>query len=104
MAIGLALDSWYSARAGHLAPAALEEILRTLDALGLRLWDPALELRTADGRRAVLEGLNEFREHLGGELTVTLLAAIGRGFEVHQLNEAWIDAGCAWLAARDPRR
>jgi 3-dehydroquinate synthase len=30
--------------------------------------------------------LEEFREHLGGELTITLLKAIGRGFEVHEMN------------------
>jgi 3-dehydroquinate synthase len=30
--------------------------------------------------------LQEFREHLGGELTITLLKEIGHGFEVHALN------------------
>ncbi|MBI4327522.1 MAG: 3-dehydroquinate synthase, partial [Chloroflexi bacterium] len=30
--------------------------------------------------------LEEFREHLGGELTITLLKAIGHGFEVHEMN------------------
>jgi 3-dehydroquinate synthase len=35
----------------------------------------------------VLDGLAEFREHLGGELTVTLLAGIGRGVEVHEMRE-----------------
>jgi hypothetical protein len=34
-----------------------------------------------------MDGLGEFREHLGGELTVTLLREIGRGFEVHELHE-----------------
>lgn len=44
----------------------------------------------ADGRPAVLAGLDEFREHLGGRLTVMLLAGIGSGFEVHHLDEAVI--------------
>jgi 3-dehydroquinate synthase len=35
----------------------------------------------------VLDGLTEFREHLGGELTVTLLADVGRGVEVHEMQE-----------------
>ena len=41
-----------------------------------------------DSARAliVLEGLEEFREHLGGELAITLLKAIGKGFEVHEVN------------------
>ena len=34
----------------------------------------------------VLNGLEEFREHLGGELTITLLQGIGRGVEVHEVN------------------
>ena len=31
----------------------------------------------------ILRGIEEFREHLGGELTITLLRDIGRGEEVH---------------------
>ena len=34
-----------------------------------------------------MRGLAEFREHLGGDLTITLLAAIGRGIEVHAIDE-----------------
>jgi len=34
--------------------------------------------------------LDEFREHLGGELTVTLLKEIGRGMEVNEINHAKI--------------
>jgi 3-dehydroquinate synthase len=52
--------------------------------------DPALEEETAEGDLRVLAGLAEFREHLGGELTVTLLQAIGEGFEVHRMDEALI--------------
>jgi 3-dehydroquinate synthase len=40
------------------------------------------------GDLMVLKGLEEFREHLGGPLTVTLLRAIGKGFEVHEMNDA----------------
>ena len=34
----------------------------------------------------VINGLEEFREHLGGELTITLLRELGQGFEVHEMN------------------
>ena len=30
------------------------------------------------------------REHLGGELTITLLKEIGRGVEVHEMNQSKI--------------
>lgn len=86
VAIGMALDTLYSAVAG-LSPAAIvEPVLALLARLGFVLWDQALETDGAPGARPpILDGLAEFREHLGGELTVTLLAGIGRGVEVHEM-------------------
>ena len=55
--------------------------------IGFSLYHPALEEQSR-GRAVVLDGLDEFREHLGGELTLTLLRGIGSGIEVHQVNEA----------------
>jgi 3-dehydroquinate synthase len=49
------------------------------------LFDPELKSVSASGELGVLEGLEEFREHLGGELTITLLSDIGRGLEVHSM-------------------
>ena len=77
----------YSRAAGLLPDAAAERVLRLLARIGLPRWDEALDLRDPAGRPVVLDGLAEFREHLGGELTVTLLAAIGRGIEVHEMRE-----------------
>jgi 3-dehydroquinate synthase len=45
--------------------------------------------------------LREFREHLGGELTVTLLEDVGRGIEVHAMEEAWVLESIDWLKRRD---
>jgi 3-dehydroquinate synthase len=86
VAIGIALDVVYSRRAGFLDAASAERALRLLEELGFELF--ADELLHADSARAliVLEGLEEFREHLGGELAITLLKAIGKGFEVHEMN------------------
>ena len=33
------------------------------------------------------KGLDEFREHLGGELTITLIQGIGEGIEVHAMDK-----------------
>jgi 3-dehydroquinate synthase len=103
VAIGVALDTVYSVRTGLLAPAALEPILTLLERLGLRLWDDALDLGPAK-RPTVLDGLEEFREHLGGELTVTLLREIGRGVEVHEMREDAILNALAELRLRDAGR
>jgi len=68
-----------------------------LTSLGFRLWDEALELTDARGTPRVLAGLEEFREHLGGELTVTQLCGIGRSVDVNQMDERHVLSALAWL-------
>jgi 3-dehydroquinate synthase len=100
VAIGMALDTRYSVLTGLLPEPDCERVCTLLEHLGFRLWHPALRSRTTDGRVAVLEGLREFREHLGGELTITLLAGLGRGIEVHEMDELLIERAIGWLEAR----
>jgi 3-dehydroquinate synthase len=100
VAIGIALDARYSVLAGLLAEGEDRRICALLEHLGFRLWHPALEARGADGNLAVLDGLREFREHLGGDLTVTLLQDIGSGIEVHAIDEARMLAAINWLKER----
>lgn len=87
VAIGLALDTLYSARSGLLKFSIAEQILQVLGGLKLAIYHPALDWQDDTDRRRVLDGLDEFREHLGGELTVLLLADVGSGVDVHQLDE-----------------
>jgi 3-dehydroquinate synthase len=100
VAIGMALDSRYSVLAGLLPAEEEQRICFLLEHLGLKLWHPALEMIGGDGRLKVLEGLQDFREHLGGELTVTLLSDIGKGVEVHEIREDLVIASIDWLKAR----
>jgi 3-dehydroquinate synthase len=104
VAIGVALDSRYSVLAGMLEAGAEERILTLLEHLGFRLWHPALEAKGEGGDLQVMDGLREFREHLGGELTVTLLAGLGRGVEVHVIDDALMRDAIAWLKERDRAR
>ena len=101
VAIGMALDSRYSVLAGLLPAGEEERICFLLEHLGFRLWHSALENRTVDGRHAVIAGLEDFREHLGGELTVTLLSEIGLGVEVHEMDQARVLEAIAWLKDRE---
>lgn len=84
--IGIALDSVYARRMGFLKNDECDRILNLLEKLGFQLF--ANELFNADskGDLVLLKGLEEFREHLGGRLTITLLEGIGRGFEIHEMN------------------
>lgn len=100
VAIGIALDTLYSSRAGLCDPALAEEVIAMLERIGLPVFDPALDAATGAGRPVVLDGLAEFREHLGGELTLTLLAAAGRGVEVHEVDEARMIECIGALSAR----
>jgi 3-dehydroquinate synthase len=100
VAIGIALDTRYSVLAGFLQAGLDERVAALLELLGFDLWHPVLEARSSDGSDPLLKGLSEFREHLGGELTITLLENIGRGVEVHEMDENWVRDAVGWLKAR----
>jgi 3-dehydroquinate synthase len=100
VAIGLALDVIYSVKKGYLPAAIADRILRLLEGIGFRLWDSALNERAPGGSPAIVHGLREFREHLGGELHVTLLRGIGHGFEVNEMDEAIVASAIDELEAR----
>jgi 3-dehydroquinate synthase len=109
VAVGIALDSTYSYLSGRLAADAWERILAALEAVGFALYAPELEeaLENPSHPRCLFRGLSEFREHLGGELTLTLLAEIGQGVEVHSVDQALYRQAVALLAQRQekaPRR
>ena len=86
VAIGVALDTVYSGLVGLLDSKSVTRVLDLLQKLGLETYAGELHYRDSEGDQMVLRGLEEFREHLGGELTVTLLEGIGRGVEVHSMN------------------
>ena len=86
VAIGIALDVVYTRRTGHLSAAAADRILTLLESLGFELFSNELLHESESGTLQVLNGLEEFREHLGGDLTITLPLNLGQGFEVHEMN------------------
>lgn len=104
VAIGVAIDTRLSTMMGLLAPGLDEQVCRLLETLGFELWAEALNLRDGGGRLALLKGLRDFQEHLGGELTVTLLAAIGKGVDVHAIDESLVEQAIAWLESRGRAR
>jgi 3-dehydroquinate synthase len=91
VSVGVALDTVYSWKSGRISEVDAHRVLDILLKLGLPLYDEALELRNSEGKREVIAGLEEFREHLGGELTVLLLRDVGKGEDVHQLDECLLD-------------
>ena len=87
VAVGIALDSTYSYLTGSLPHADWRRIVELFESVELPIWHGEMATPGGGGRPAVLAGLEEFREHLGGRLTIMLLERIGSGFEVHELDE-----------------
>jgi len=86
VAIGMAVDIVYSVHIGLLARRTADEILDLIQTVGFELWSSYLE-QEQHGRPVILAGLEEFREHLGGKLTITLVPEIGEKLEVHEMDE-----------------
>lgn len=98
VAIGIALDSLYCLQTGLILASELDSILTIIEDLGLPLYHPALS------ELDVWEALNEFQEHLGGPLCITLLTGIGRKKEVHDIDTGLMRRCIGMLAERGARR
>ncbi len=81
VAIGIAIDATYARLTGRLTAEACTAIVTALEACGLPVCHPLLE--QPDN---LLKGINQFREHLGGRLCVTLPKGIGSREEVNTLD------------------
>lgn len=81
VAIGVAIDVVYSSLVHGLPRVDAERVVRCLRQLGFSLESPLLH-----DTEALLAGLEEFRQHLGGRLTVTMLRAIGEPLDVHEVD------------------
>lgn len=104
VAIGIALDVIYSRLMGYINADSTERILQLLETLGYELFASELLHVSSQNSLLVLDGLEEFREHLGGELTITLLKQIGKGFETHEMHLAQVVEALYELKQRHENR
>jgi 3-dehydroquinate synthase len=104
VSIGIVLDSFVAERRGLLTDAELDRIVSAIEACELPTWSGLLEAKDQAGRPAILGGLEDFREHLGGALTVTLPRGIGEKIEVHEIDPSAVREGIEWLRDRHQRR
>ncbi|MFC3416191.1 3-dehydroquinate synthase [Algoriphagus hitonicola] len=91
VAIGIALDSAYSHLKGWISEEDLMRILGLLQGLGFSIYEPELSGEN------LIQGLREFQEHLGGQLTIMLLEKLGKGVEVHEMDHELIEESVALL-------
>jgi 3-dehydroquinate synthase len=92
VAIGIAVDLIYANLAGMLAEGDCVRILKLIDELGFTLWHDALlsTLESDPTQLAIIQGLEEFREHLGGDLCITLVIGVGQAVEVREMDPALV--------------
>lgn len=95
VAVGLALDLVYSQLAGIVDTQTSDRVLNLLDALHLPTSHPAME-QTDE----LFKGIQEFREHLGGRLTITLVTGVGKPLEVHDLDTKLLRDSVSYLMTR----
>jgi len=96
VAIGIALDVVYSWLMGLLPQKQAEAVLDCLRQLGFTLHDSELA-NVSD----LLDGVDEFREHLGGALSIPLLTAIGQSVNVNQIDRKQMISAIEYLAKND---
>lgn len=90
--IGVALDTLYSHLRLGLDRTTADRTLDILQRLQLPIYDAALS------EEAVFDGLEEFRQHLGGELTITLLSQLGQPRNVHEIDRGAMREAIAALS------
>ncbi len=100
VAVGMAIDLIYARRTGLLPAAEAERILGVVRGLGFELFAPVREIRGPSGRQDMLDGLEEFREHLGGKLTIPMIRAPGVRLEIHEMDGAIVKAAFDELRER----
>ncbi|MGZ8541515.1 MAG: 3-dehydroquinate synthase [Chitinophagaceae bacterium] len=95
VSMGIVLDSVYSFLDGKIAEEDITRIIKLVSKFGFDLTHPQMKIE--DENSALIAGLNEFREHLGGQLTIMLLQAIGKGEEVHELDIQLLKRSGDWI-------
>jgi len=95
VAIGVAFDTVYSSLVHGLPWPAAEQVLETLERLGLLTDHPVL-----GETDKVFDGLEEFRQHLGGRLTVTMLKGVGQPVDMHDVDRSAMKQAIAHVVSR----
>lgn len=85
VAIGMVLDALYAVQLGWLGQTEAMRLIHLLRQLGFSLWQPELAATDAKGMPLILAGLEDFRQHLGGELSIPLLTRLGAYQNVHEI-------------------
>lgn len=96
VAIGMAIDVTYARLIGLITEETQKSILELLMELGFNLEIPVTTEKEID---QLIKGIEEFREHLGGELTITLISGVGYKKDVHEIDESLMRKAIAMVGS-----
>ncbi len=85
VAKGIVLDVTYAHLIGLISENVLLRIVRVFEAIG---FDLSFPVETEAEMDRLLNGIEEFREHLGGRLTITLISEIGKKYDIHEIDNS----------------
>ncbi|MFH1824173.1 MAG: 3-dehydroquinate synthase [Candidatus Firestonebacteria bacterium] len=77
--IGIALDLHCATRLGLIKKSDCEYVCYSMEQCGIKLWHPALKYKT------IYKGLEQFREHLGGNLSIPMPDGFGKQINIQEL-------------------
>lgn len=95
VAVGIAIDIVYSHLMGYIDKKSMNRVLSLINHLG---FNSCFDYLRHFKSELLLGGLEEFREHLGGKLTITLIDGIGHGFEVHEIDTENMKSALQYIA------
>lgn len=85
VSLGIALDTVYASLTNFISEMECYLIIDALNRAGLPIWTDLLEKKCINDELEIIKGISEFREHLGGQLTITLPYGIGSRIEIHEM-------------------
>ena len=91
VSIGICVDLLYAARLGFIPKAEAHKIITSLSDCGLPTWHDTCSQKAPDNELLIYHGIEEFREHLGGNLCITLPKPVGDKTEVNCLDKSILE-------------
>ncbi|MCF6159106.1 MAG: 3-dehydroquinate synthase [wastewater metagenome] len=86
VAIGIVLDMTIARNRGLVTEDEYDLVYRGLRDCGFTLWHSALEKRNSGEYLCVYYGLEEFRQHLGGKLTLIMPDHLGHSCQINSIS------------------
>ncbi|OEU52570.1 MAG: hypothetical protein BA868_05230 [Desulfobacterales bacterium C00003106] len=103
VAIGIAIDMCCARELGLISNDDFDRVIKAMETAGMSLWNNALLERNTGGELIVIDGLELFREHLGGQLTLAMPDGLGKKMDINQLSISLVERAIAVLLERSGR-